>query len=159
MIRRFCDLPFWEPGMMVHLGAAMRTGKTWFACDRAEADTDALYLLMFPRRTLAYNVWNSRRRLGWGLFYGGSDKRYRTIGEHGVMLTLPSLPFVLQQIKRKFGDDIPRSTFSSMRLILCRFDVRQYPTRCVPRNQADAMSDRSKAWYSHCWSNRDDCHA
>ena len=102
-----CDLPFWEPGMMVHLGAAMRTGKTWFACDRAEADTDALYLLMFPRRTLAYNVWNSRRRLGWGLFYGGSDKRYRTIGEHGVMLTLPSLPFVLQQIKRKFGGDIP----------------------------------------------------
>ena len=104
---KICDLPFWEPGMMVHLGAAMRTGKTWFACDRAEADTDALYLLMFPRRTLAYNVWNSRRRLGWGLFYGGSDKRYRTIGEHGVMLTLPSLPFVLQQIKRKFGDDIP----------------------------------------------------
>ena len=101
-----CDLPFWEPGMMVHFGAAMRTGKTWFACNRAEADTDALYLLIFPRKTLTYNVW-SRHRLGWGLCYGGSDRRYRAIGEHGVMLTPPQLPSVLQQIKRKFGDDIP----------------------------------------------------
>ena len=107
-----CDLPFWEPGMMVHFGAAMRTGKTYYVCDRAENDPYALYLLISPRKTLTYNVWNSRRRLngsshGWGMFYGGSDKRHRTIGEHGVMLTPPQLPFVLQQIKRKFGDDIP----------------------------------------------------
>ena len=105
-------LPFWEQGMMVHNGGAMGTGKTTHACNRAEADKDALYLLISPRKSTTYDIWYTRLRLngssyGWGLFYRGSDRRYRTIGEHGVMLTLPSLPFVLQQIKRKFGDDIP----------------------------------------------------
>ena len=105
-------LPFWEPGMIVHNGGAMGTGKTTQACNRAEADKDALYLLISPRKSTTYDIWYTRLRLngssyGWGLFYRGSDRRYRTIGEHGVMLTLPSLPFVLQQIKRKFGDDIP----------------------------------------------------
>ena len=110
--RLIYELPFWEPGEMVHNGAAMGTGKTTDACKRAEADKDALYLLISPRKSTTYDMWHTRLRLngssyGWGLFYRGSDRRYRTIGEYGVMLTLPSLPFVLQQIKRKFGDDIP----------------------------------------------------
>ena len=106
------EMPFWEPGMMVHLGAVMRSGKTTFVIKRAEADPDAIYLLLFPRKSLAFNVWSDRRRelgssAGWGLFYRGSDRQYRKIGQHGAMGVIPSLPSMLHAIRREFGDDIP----------------------------------------------------
>ena len=107
-----CELPFWEPGVITHLGAVMRSGKTTHVINLAEADPDAIYLLIFPRKSLAYNVWNIRRRhwgssSGWGLFYGGSDRQYRQIGKFGAMGALPSLPSMLDAIRRKFGKDIP----------------------------------------------------
>ena len=107
---QICELPFWEPGMMVHLGAVMRSGKTTHVINLAEADPDAIYLLLFPRKSLADNVWNERRRHWgssgrWGLFYGGSDKQFRQIGDFGAMGVLPSLPAMLQALIRKFGKD------------------------------------------------------
>ena len=106
------ELPLWKPGVMTHLGAVMRSGKTTHVINLAEADPNAIYLMIFPRKSLAYNVWNIRRRhwgssSGWGLFYGGSDKQYRQTGKFGAMGVPPSLPSMLHAIRREFGEDIP----------------------------------------------------
>ena len=109
---RIDDLPLWEPGTLTHFGAVMSSGKTTFVINRAEADPDAIYLLLSPRKSLTYNVWSHRRRhwgssSAWGLFYGGSDQQYRQIGKCGAMGPPPSLPSMVQAIRRTFGEEIP----------------------------------------------------
>ena len=106
------ELPFWEPGKMVHLGAVMGSGKTTYVINRAEADPDGIYLLGFPRKSLTYNAWTNRSRVlgtsaGWGLYYGGSHPQYRQIDSGRVMFALPSLPSVIKDIRRKYGADFP----------------------------------------------------
>ena len=103
-------VPLWEPGVMFHNGGRMGSGKTYHMIQRAIADPDGIYIFNSPRKALTYSTWiEFSRALGMraGLYYGGSPRQYRNIESRCVCCTLPSLPWVLYDIRRMFGTDIP----------------------------------------------------
>ena len=107
------DLPLWAESTMTHLGAAMGTGKTTLVFNKTyESDENAVTIILVPRKSLALGIWNEQiRRLGssygWGLFYSGSNKRYRKIGRYGAIGTIPSLATILSEIQNEGKEGQP----------------------------------------------------
>ena len=95
----FADFRLWQPGVLTHLGAAMRTGKTT-ETDKGMIDLAIQGLgkgiIATPNVSLArFLAHHLRRRDGpraWGLWHEGCQKSDKFIGEYGAIVCLPSLP-------------------------------------------------------------------
>ena len=112
------DLPLWAEYTMTHLGAAMGTGKTTLIFNKTyeSEESGTTTIILVPRKSLAHSIWEEQRRrlastAGWGLFYSGSHKNLRQIGQFGVIGTISSLPNILRQMIQEGRQDQPTYIF------------------------------------------------
>lgn len=100
----FVDFRLFQPGVLIHLGAGMGTGKTTeiekYLIQLAQQGLGK-GIIVVPRIALTQQLmYKLRREYGhdaWGIWTEGSSRYNKFIGEHGAIVCLPSLPQVVDR--------------------------------------------------------------